>query len=840
MIARSVPLLLASALCALAQPFQPSIPDTIRIPSWRAVGPFSVGPRENAIDELVEHGGEDSIRPMEGMAHSSWLVPGGIVRWRRVGLDSDGTVKLNYDSLSWDTLAQSYGNAALFSVSYAYAEFESDRDARALVIADGAASFRLNGVVWPGDQYKQKFVRVAVPIRRGTNRVLVRQTGYAGGSFTFLVTPAPNLIEIVDRDATLPDAIALESLDEWVGLPFLNTTNVRARALHIVFGDGSRTTMYDTSIHNLDPFCIRKVPLRLRSIGPIEAGETLRVPVSVEWDTNRTETILTLRTRAASEAHKVTFRSSIDASVQYYGVLPPSNPDPARLPGLILSLHGASVEASGLAEAYRAKPWAYVVAPTNRRPFGFDWQDWGARDALEVLTQARERFSIDTNRVWLAGHSMGGHGTWSVGLHHPDRFAAIAPSAGWTSFPLYIPWTLQRSAAFAEPEILAARDRALRHDDELLFAENATSLPAYILHGGSDDNVPPVHGRMFAEELRRLGDSVQFVEVPWMGHWWDRKETPGIDCIDDSSMMAFLESHRRDAWPKHVRFRTVDLGQSSSADWVGIDEVQVPFRDALIDARVDGNHVIVATENIGEFTLHLSGELIHEGEIVLVVDGREIPIEVKERDTLHLTRTADRFTLARRAHRAMRKRPDEFGPMKQATFTPFVMVYGTAGDSAMNELLLHKARVQSFIWWRIGNGLVDVVADSEVTGTMMHARNLLLFGGSEANRITRTLSPSFPIVLDSSSTSIGGRIISGDHLAAQFVYPNPLAPEKLVLVQEGSDLESEALAGAFGLFFAASGLPDYMIYDASVRRKGWGGVRAAGFFDNNWRVGKQE
>ena len=32
---------------------------------------------------------------------------------------------------------------------------------------------------------------------------------------------------------------------------------------------------------------------------------------------------------------------------------------------------------------------------------------------------------------------MGGHGTWHVGVTFPDRFAAIAPSAGWVSFWSY-------------------------------------------------------------------------------------------------------------------------------------------------------------------------------------------------------------------------------------------------------------------------------------------------------------------------------------------------------------------------------------------------------------------
>jgi S-formylglutathione hydrolase FrmB len=30
----------------------------------------------------------------------------------------------------------------------------------------------------------------------------------------------------------------------------------------------------------------------------------------------------------------------------------------------------------------------------------------------------------------LTGHSMGGHGTWHLGVHDAGRFAVIGPSAG--------------------------------------------------------------------------------------------------------------------------------------------------------------------------------------------------------------------------------------------------------------------------------------------------------------------------------------------------------------------------------------------------------------------------
>src|SRR4029077_10978732 len=134
---------------------------------------------------------------------------------------------------------------------------------------------------------------------------------------------------------------------------------------------------------------------------------------------------------------KATFISRIDGSVQYYAVNPASGPAGDARPALFLSLHGASVEAIGQADAYSPKSWGYLVAPTNRRPYGFDWEDWGRIDAIEVLTLAMNRFHTDSSRTYLTGHSMGGHGTWQVGVTFPDHFAAIAPSAGWISFASY-------------------------------------------------------------------------------------------------------------------------------------------------------------------------------------------------------------------------------------------------------------------------------------------------------------------------------------------------------------------------------------------------------------------
>jgi predicted esterase len=70
-----------------------------------------------------------------------------------------------------------------------------------------------------------------------------------------------------------------------------------------------------------------------------------------------------------------------------------------------------------------------VIAPQWIKPHQSQYQ-FTAREHAAVLDSLRDacrRFSIDTDRVYLSGHSMGADAAWDIALAHPDLWAGVIP-----------------------------------------------------------------------------------------------------------------------------------------------------------------------------------------------------------------------------------------------------------------------------------------------------------------------------------------------------------------------------------------------------------------------------
>lgn len=835
---------------ALADPagMLPSIEDTMHVDEWQFLGPFSVGYREGiqGVIPAPSHlspstrWGRDQTGPPR---FRSTLPQGGIVTWKSVSADSTGWVNIEFDDVYWDTIMDIYGYAGLVNRTFAYGEIVAPAESRALIIAERVGTFFLNAREHSGGPYGHDFVRVPVVLKQGENRVVLSLSGFAGHRFRFEVLPAPAPVILLD-DYTTPDLIEGETGEFWTGITVLNTTTSRINDAALVIGDGEAVVAHEIGIADLAPLCVKKLPVRLDIASPPGGTDRVSIPVSVVSSGITYTDSMRLRVCAPGESRKRTFISRIDNSCQYFAVLPPSDFQPDRDYALILTLHGAGVRAEGQVDAYKSKPWAFVVAPTNRRPFGFDWQDWGRLDALEVLDIVRRTMPIDTTRIYLTGHSMGGHGTWHVGLNHADLFAAMAPEAGWTSFELYIPWFLQKSYILGDPRAVGMRDLALREDKPLNFVENAANLPIFILHGGADDNVPPIHGRMFAERLEALDSKRGFTfeyeyrEIPGRGHWW-HDDSLDVSCVDLPEVMDFLQSHSRESDPARVFIKTVNLATMNRSHWLEVTRQLEPMKETFISAAAEGRWLFVSPRrNVEEFRLRCPDFYRRPGITHVVVDREIHDIDMGPGETVVFSRRAGKFRPGPARRAGLAKTPGRYGPIKQAYFSPFVMVYGTRAHETRGDIYadmaLHAARTQAFRWWRRGNGYVDVLPDTCVTDSIIADFNLILFGTSNCNGFLDRIERYLPIQSRWGKPlrefSIAGEEVRGA-AGAMFIYPNPLNPDRFVVV-----IQPAWPTGFSNPFYAGAGLPDYIIYGGNAETMGWAGVLCTGFFDAAWQV----
>ena len=836
----------------------PTISEPMIIEQWRTIGPFLMGVREAGTDPLAYFGEQPFEEPLLQGSFPSYLPHGAKVHWKYVQSDDDGNVAIDYPEITeddWKLITDEWGFAgALYSgIAYGAIVIEGGPK-RALVDLQNSGGFRLNGMPYQGDSYGHNLWKQPVVLKEGRNEFRV---GFSyRGSFALRILPVESDVLFVAQDATLPCLVRGQEQRLMFSVPIIDATTRWVREPWIRLSseipglEGAYAS--DAPAPPLGVLCFQ-VPAGPAVTLPADF-EADEVEVKVEFLVGKDGPVLgsdtlKFRVRDPSESRRETFWSQSTNSVQYYGLKPPKDYDPERQYALVLSLHGAGCEAGGQVDAYEAKDWAFVVAATNCRRFGFDWQDWGSLNVLETLAAVGMRYPIDENRVHLTGHSMGGHGTWFNAFVYPDLWADAVPSAGWTTFGLYVPMFLRKDVTLGEPRANLIWNLAMRDDNTLMLTENALNLPMLAVEGSADDNVPPQQPKMLVDLLVRRGYDITYHEEPGMGHWWDLPDTPGTDCVDASWVNDFWRKHERNPWPQKVVYRTHNYSMNNRAYWVTIDRPLRAYSDVRVEAEVTApREVRVETTNVEGLTLRLPEKLIggikavpeagviHGGKVIVNLDREGFVLEPASEDTYSFHRgERGAWQLGEVAVPPGAKTRESYGPWKQAFMRPFVIVYGTQGTDEEDEWTLALAGAYAHAWWYRANGGLTIIADTEPVPTMDEYPNLILLGGPKMNAMTARLEPKLPIKLADDGVVVGTRFIRGRDLAAKFVYPNPERPDTLVLVEEGQSLAGFKRVFSFTEIYSGAGFPDWMVWEDEVKLTGLGGACAMGFFDMNWR-----
>jgi len=841
-----VPVILCADIASANTTTESDYPeDGFSLTDWWVIGPVHSGPREPLTTQLP-----GILDPETGTVDLDATYPsiyefGGRVAWQPTSTNEDGNLVFNFDNPDWEKLNDEWGVSGIYFIGAAYTSFESPARMRALVNANGIGTFYINGRRYSGDPYGHRLIQTPVIIDEGINHVFFMTGGFAGGdSVKFeIIPPSETAIIVLERDIMIGDVIRGDRNYTYAGIPLLNTTEEWISGIDITYEDPISMALVTIPVDVvLPPFTPIKVPIMIEFDGDYldYEEETVDINLLVEAGGQEVWATATSRVRNPEDSRLVTFISRNDGSVQKYGLRLPIDYDPALRYAMIISTHGAGVECQGQVDAFEARDWAFIVAPTNRRRFGFDWQDWGRLDAIEVLETVKDQYRIDENRVYLIGHSMGGHGAWHIGCTHADRFAAVVPSAGWTSFQLYVPWFLRSDHLFADPEFSIIFEQLTSADRTERILPNLRNVPVLAVHGGDDDNVPPTHARLLIGTLERMGYDARLWEEPGQGHWWDAHPgIPGADCVDGLRIRTFCRERERNPYPEHVTFVGYDLGNNDSLYWVKVLQYECRIGAVSVDAEfVDSDTLIVETSNVQSFALTFDDEIGFGVPRSLIVDGMEIGMRENTDSQLVLIKDNERWSVCDTPDAAIQASDYAVaGPIKRAYYEPFVIVVGQNGSPEENAQNMEIARSIAERWWYRANGFTQIITDSEAISDPGLDSNLILIGGPETNRMSDSMRDSFPITQAVNGYNVGDELIEGEDLACHFVYPVDFGSgPRLVHCIWGTSIGGMRLAGGLTPLYSGSNLPDFLVYDDEVRLMGYAGVRGMGLFGNDWEL----
>ena len=299
--------------------------------------------------------------------------------------------------------------------------------------------------------------------------------------------------------------------------------------------------------------------------------------------------------------------------VQPYAIDVPAGYDPAHPAPLTFLLHSLglgqnqyqAIDPRFLEEAADGRE-SIAVTPLGRGSMGW-YFDEAELDFWEVWARVRDDFAIDPNRTVIAGYSMGGYGTYKLGLAYPEVFAKAVVLAGPQACGVRL------IPGVDIPADLDPGSHCAKEGETFRLLGNARWLPFYIAHGALDELVPVTSVIEQVIELDRLGYRYRFELYPLEDHL-------GYVVQDGfSSAAAHMGTGLRQSDPGHITFAwypalvRADLGIGPHQVWWVQDLVASPAAVAAPGtvAEVDARSLARPDPVV---TTHLDGSLLLPGD----------------------------------------------------------------------------------------------------------------------------------------------------------------------------------------------------------------------------------
>ena len=528
-------------------------------------------------------------------------------------------------------------------------------------------------------------------------------------------------------------------------------------------------------------------------------------------------------TKPASGLRACGYRSSIDGSVQPYGLEIPEGLDLKKKVPLWVWLHGRGDKVTDLyfIDQRLKKPGqfqpenAIVLHPFGRQCIG--WKSAGEIDVLEAIENVAKRYKIDRNRIALMGFSMGGAGAWHIGAHYTDRFAVVHAGAGFAETAEYNRLEPENYPPVYEQTLWRLYD--VPH-----YVRNLFNVNVIAYSGEKDKQIQAA--RVMERAFAGRGGKLRHLIGPGMGHKYDPESR--------SEIQAFVElGVRVPRLPgKAVVLQTQTL-RYNQMHWITATGLHKHWEDSHIKAvmETEGN-LRLDTRNISSF------EIDHGAAFKsIIIDGRKFATPDTGSDR-HFYMQGDEWRYGERPAGEIRKKPGLQGPIDDVFLEPFLVVLPskTSANSTVQAWMDFELEHFENRWRATFRGQLRKKRAEELTAEDLKRYHLVAFGEPATNSIIgKAVEAWSDLDWDAKTLSFAGKKLAASSHLPLMIRPNPMNPNNYLVINSGPTFR-EAHDRTNSL--QNPKLPDWALIDLSQppNAEAAGRVVAADFFDETWKL----
>ena len=214
-------------------------------------------------------------------------------------------------------------------------------------------------------------------------------------------------------------------------------------------------------------------------------------------------------------------------------------------------------------------------------------------------------YDVNPDKVYLLGYSAGGDGVWRMAPRMADHWAAASMMAGH-------PGDVRLENLLNTPFMIWCGANDFAYDRNKLDRERGLQMDS-LQRACPDGYVHETH------------------IMAGKGHWMDR---------EDAAALPWMAKYKRQAWPKHIIWQQEAVCRPDFY-WLSAPREELQ-RGKRVDAKVEGNTIILSRCDYSELTLYLSDELMNlKKPVTVVLRGKKVfkgkikPSEAVYRQTLH-------------------------------------------------------------------------------------------------------------------------------------------------------------------------------------------------------------